>query len=49
MAANEKCPKCGFIAHMASSDGKTITYVCERCGAVFSVKKQYSIGDDRDV
>lgn len=29
-----KCPFCGFIAHLASSDGKTITYVCEKCKAI---------------
>lgn len=33
---NKTCPKCGFVAHPASSnDGKTWTYVCERCGCVF--------------
>ena len=35
----ETCPACGFQAHMASSDGKTITYVCERCKTVFKVEK----------
>lgn len=39
MANNPKCPQCGFVSHIASEDGKTVTYVCERCGCVFKEKK----------
>lgn len=37
MADSSKCPSCGFVAHPASSDGKTVTYVCERCKTVFKI------------
>lgn len=30
-----KCPFCGFISHVVSSDRVTVTYVCEKCKAVF--------------
>ena len=36
----ETCPMCGFQAHMASSDGKIIVYVCERCKNIFKVVKK---------
>ena len=39
MSSNPKCPQCGFVSHPVSSDGKTVTYVCERCGCVFKEKK----------
>ena len=36
MSEKTTCPSCGFIAHAASSDGKNVTYVCERCRTVFT-------------
>lgn len=33
------CPACGFTAHPVCSDGVTVTYCCERCGAIFKEKK----------
>lgn len=40
MAENPKCPFCGFTSHPSNSnDGKTISYICERCKEIFTVKK----------
>ena len=37
MADSPKCPYCGFVSHMVSSDEKTVAYVCERgsCKKIF--------------
>lgn len=39
MASNPKCPYCGFVSHPSHSDGKTVSYVCERCKSIFTVSK----------
>ena len=38
MANKKKCPYCGFIGRMISSDGVVIAYVCERCKEIFHEK-----------
>lgn len=39
MASNPKCPFCNFITHPTHSNGNVVTYVCERCGALFTKTK----------
>jgi len=33
------CPNCKFVTHPTHNDENTITYICERCGTIFKVKK----------
>ena len=35
----ERCPNCGFVGHPIWSDGAVTRYQCERCGAIYTVRK----------